>query len=195
VLPTGDPSSAVSTGAARKPTSAPSHIAATSSTSTATASQPGSVVQTSAAQPGNPQPSAPGSTAKPPPAPTTIAKPPPPPSADCTYLNLPAAKMPVISQGSPGSASAVKQLQCLMKKSELGIKPLAIDGVWGTDTQAALVAFQKCNNAPTVHPPGGNPPYARLTVGAAVGPATWADLYFWDNQNFNGVSYYCNGTR
>jgi len=32
-------------------------------------------------------------------------------------------------------------------------------------------------------------------VDGVAGPQTWADLYFWDNQYFNGTSYYCNGTR
>jgi hypothetical protein len=32
-------------------------------------------------------------------------------------------------------------------------------------------------------------------VDGVASAQTWADLYFWDNQYFNGVSYYCNGTR
>ena len=137
--------------------------------------------------PSAPKPSAPG---------TTTAKPPAaaPPSSDCTYLDLPAAQMPVIKQGST-NINAVKELQCLLKKSELGIKPLAIDGSWGADTQSAMTAFQSCNNSPTVKTPGGTPPYPKLAVDGVAGPQTWADLYFWDNQYFNGTSYYCNGTR
>ena len=198
LMPTADPSSVTGSplpgqpapsagGATKKPNAGATHT---------TAAQPSSGLSA-----GNPPASAPGTTAKPPTAttpngPVTSTTPAPsPPSTDCTYLDLPAAQMPVISQGSPGSAAAVKQLQCLMKKSELGIKPLVIDGVWGPETQSALIAFQQCNNAPTVHSPGGNPPYARLTVNGVANQQTWADLYFWDAQYFNGVSYYCNGTR
>jgi len=117
-----------------------------------------------------------------------------PPSTDCTYLDLPASQMPQIKEGST-NVNAVKEVQCLLKKSELGIKPLAIDGQWGPDTQSAMTAFQSCNNSPTVHSPGGTPPYPKLAVDGVAGPQTWADLYFWDNQYFNGTSYYCNGTR
>jgi hypothetical protein len=137
-----------------------------------------------------PKPSTPATTPPPAPKPSTA----PPPSGDCTYLDLPASQMPTIQQGSTNTA-AVEELQCLMKKSELGIKPLVIDGQWGSDTQSALTAFQSCNNSPTVHSPGGNPPYPHLSVDGVAGPQTWADLYFWDNQEFNGTSYYCNGTR
>ena len=159
-------------------------------------SHPGSPVTSThvAPPPSNPVPSAPKSSApaptSAPPKPTTAA----PPSSDCTYLDLPASQMPTIKQGS-GNVNAVKQLQCLLKKSELGIKPLAIDGSWGSDTQSALTAFQSCNNSPTVHSPGGTPPYPKLAVDGVAGPQTWADLYFWDNQYFNGTAYYCNGTR
>jgi peptidoglycan hydrolase-like protein with peptidoglycan-binding domain len=117
-----------------------------------------------------------------------------PPSSDCTYLDLPASQMPTTKQGST-NVNAVKEVQCLLKKSELGIKPLAIDGQWGADTQSAMTAFQNCNNSPTVKSPGGTPPYPKLAVDGVAGPQTWADLYFWDNQYFNGTSYYCNGTR
>lgn len=134
-----------------------------------------------------PKPSTPASS-----APKTTA--PPPPSTDCTYLNVPAKQMPTIQKGSTDT-NAIKQMQCLLKKSMLGIKPLAIDGVWGTDTQSALTGFQSCNNAPTVKSPGGTPPYPKLELDGVAGPQTWADLYFWDNQYFNNVAYYCNGTR
>ena len=140
----------------------------------------------------NPAPSAPK-----PSVPSTSAAPKPPtapPSSDCTYLDLPASQMPTIKEGST-NVNAVKELQCLLKKSELGIKPLAIDGSWGSDTQSAMTAFQSCNNSPTVKTPGGTPPYPMLAVDGVAGPQTWADLYFWDNQYFNGTSYYCNGTR
>jgi hypothetical protein len=135
--------------------------------------------------PAAPKPSAPVTTTK---SATS------PPSSDCTYLDLPASKMPQIKEGST-NVNAVKEVQCLLKKSELGIKPLAIDGQWGPDTQSAMTAFQSCNNSPTVHTPGGTPPYLKLAVDGVAGPQTWADLYFWDNQYFNGTSYYCNGTR
>jgi peptidoglycan hydrolase-like protein with peptidoglycan-binding domain len=102
--------------------------------------------------------------------------------------------MPVIKEGS-SNLNAVKELQCLLKKSELGIKPLAIDGSWGANTQSAMTAFQGCNNAPAEKTPGGTPPYPKLAVDGVASAQTWADLYFWDNQYFNGVSYYCNGTR
>lgn len=149
--------------------------------------------------PGAPAPSHPGTTAPKPSTPGTTAPAPKPtsaapPSSDCTYLDLPASQMPTIQQGST-NVNAVKQLQCLMKKSELGIKPLVVDGSWGSDTQSALTAFQSCNNSPTVHSPGGTPPYPKLAVDGVAGPQTWADLYFWDNQYFNGTAYYCNGTR
>lgn len=138
-----------------------------------------------------PKPSTPVTTAPAPKTTTTAAA---KPSSDCTYLDLPASQMPDIKQGTTNT-NAVKQLQCLLKKSELGIKPLAIDGSWGSDTQSALTAFQGCNNSPTVHSPGGTPPYPKLAVDGDAGPQTWADLYFWDNQYFNGTAYYCNGTR
>ncbi len=161
-----------------------------------TSSHPGSPATSThgAPAPSNPAPSTPKSSA---PAPT--AAPPKPstaaaPSSDCTYLDLPASQMPTIKEGS-GNVNAVKELQCLLKKSELGIKPLVIDGSWGADTQSAMTAFQSCNNSPTVHSPGGTPPYPKLTVDGVAGPQTWADLYFWDNQYFNGTAYYCNGTR
>ena len=159
-------------------------------------SHPGSPASSAhgAPVPSNPAPSTPKSTAPAPsaapPKPSTAAA----PSSDCTYLDLPASQMPDIKQGTTNT-NAVKQLQCLLKKSELGIKPLVIDGSWGSDTQSAMTAFQGCNNSPTVHSPGGNPPYPKLTVDGVAGPQTWADLYFWDNQYFNGTAYYCNGTR
>ena len=161
-----------------------------------TSTHPGSPA-TSA--PGAPAPSHPAPSASKPNTPVTTAAPPKPstaaaPSSDCTYLDLPASQMPTIKQGS-GNVNAVKQLQCLLKKSELGIKPLVIDGSWGADTQSAMTAFQGCNNSPTVHSPGGTPPYPKLSVDGVAGPQTWADLYFWDNQYFNGTAYYCNGTR
>ncbi|NUR72421.1 MAG: peptidoglycan-binding protein [Hamadaea sp.] len=109
-------------------------------------------------------------------------------------MNLPAKQMPTIQKGSTNT-DAIKQMQCLLKKSMLGIKPLAIDGAWGPDTQSALTSFQSCNNAPTVKSPGGTPPYPKLALDGVAGVQTWADLYFWDNQYFNNVAYYCNGTR
>ena len=177
------------------PASVPGTSAAHPSSGPGTSARPAGPPSSGAVAP-------PSTLAKPPvsPPPASVPKPPPPPSSDCTYLDLPAAQMPVISQAHPGSAAAVKQLQCLMKKSELGIKPLVIDGVWGAATQSALtgsnpIGFQQCNNAPTVHSPGGNPPYVRINTSGVVDAQTWADLYFWDNQYFGGVSYYCNGTR
>lgn len=166
------------------------------STSTGTSSAPGGHPVTS----NDPATSAPGvlassTPAAPKPSITiTITRPATAPSSDCTYLDLPASKMPQIKQGST-NVNAVKEVQCLLKKSELGIKPLAIDGQWGPATQSAMTAFQRCNNSPTVHTPGGTPPYPKLAVDGVAGPQTWADLYFWDNQYFNGTSYYCNGTR
>ncbi|ACU70658.1 Peptidoglycan-binding domain 1 protein [Catenulispora acidiphila DSM 44928] len=156
----------------------------------ATSTHPGS---TASSHPGTPVVSNPPPSAAKPSAPATTVTV-SVPSTDCTYMDLPASKMPQIKQGST-NVNAVKQVQCLLKKSELGIKPLAIDGQWGSDTQSAMTAFQKCNNAPTVHSPGGTPPYPKLSVDGVAGPQTWADLYFWDNQYFNGTSYYCNGTR
>ncbi|NUR62545.1 MAG: hypothetical protein HOV87_28395 [Catenulispora sp.] len=151
----------------------------------------------STSAPGSPATSKPATTAPKPTTPASSAPKtttPPPPSTDCTYLDLPPNQMPTIQKGSTNS-NAVKQLQCLLKKSMLGIKPLAIDGAWGTDTQSALTNFQSCNNAPTVKSPGGTPPYPKLALDGVAGPQTWADLYFWDNQYFNNVAYYCNGTR
>ena len=154
-------------------------------------------------RPGAPATSAPGAPASSNPAPSAPKPSTPvsttkaaaaPPSSDCTYLDLPAPQMPTIKEGS-GNVNAVKEVQCLLKKSELGIKPLVIDGQWGSDTQSAMIAFQNCNNSPTVKTPGGTPPYPKLAVDGVAGPQTWADLYFWDNQYFNGTSYYCNGTR
>ena len=162
------------------------------------------VTSTHAGSPATSAPGAPAPSASKPNTPvtttiTTAAAPPKPstataPSSDCTYLDLPASQMPTIKEGS-GNVNAVKELQCLLKKSELGIKPLVIDGSWGSATQSAMTAFQGCNNSPTVHSPGGTPPYPKLAVDGVAGPQTWADLYFWDNQYFNGTAYYCNGTR
>lgn len=146
-------------------------------------------------QPGGPT-SAPGgapassAASTPKPSTSTTAK----PSSDCTYLDLPATSMPVIKDGST-STNAVKELQCLLKKSELNIKTLAIDGQWGPDTQSAMNLFLTCNNSPSPIPPGGHPPYTKLTTATVAGPETWADLYFWDHQRYNGIWYYCNGTR
>ncbi|MEY9929463.1 hypothetical protein ABH926_004103 [Catenulispora sp. GP43] len=170
----------------------------TSASGGGTSTHPGSPATSHS---GAPAPSNPATSAPKPITPVTTAPPPPKttttaakPSSDCTYLDLPASQMPDIKQGTTNT-NAVKQLQCLLKKSELGIKPLAIDGSWGSDTQSALTAFQGCNNSPTVHSPGGTPPYPKLAVDGDAGPQTWADLYFWDNQYFNGTAYYCNGTR
>ena len=167
--------------------------------STSTTSAPGKPV---ASNPGKAATSAPGAQAPSAPKPsapvTTVAVPKPGnparPSSDCTYLDLPAAQMPQIKEGS-GNVNAVKELQCLLKKAELGIPTLAIDGQWGSDTQKAMTDFQGCNNSQNVHSPGGNPPYPKLAVDGVAGPQTWADLYFWDNQSYNGTYYYCNGTR
>jgi hypothetical protein len=166
-----------------------------STTGKTTASAPGSHPATSHPASSAPGAPAPSTSAPKPSTPVSTTKPVVKvPSTDCTYLDLPASQMPQIKEGS-GNVNAVKQLQCLLKKSELGIKPLAIDGQWGPDTQSAMTAFQSCNNSPTVHTPGGTPPYPKLAVDGVAGPQTWADLYFWDNQYFNGTSYYCNGTR
>lgn len=173
-------SSAAPTSSSR--TTAPGTSSAPATSKNPATSAPGAPARSS---PAAPKPSAPVSTSK---AATA------PPSSDCTYLDLPASKMPQIKEGST-NVNAVKEVQCLLKKSELGIKPLAIDGQWGPDTQSAMTAFQSCNNSPTVHTPGGTPPYPKLAVDGVAGPQTWADLYFWDNQYFNGTSYYCNGTR
>jgi hypothetical protein len=132
--------------------------------------------------------------ASPPAATTTKPAPPAAPSSDCTYLDLPASQMPVIQSGS-GNTAAVEELQCLLKKSMLGIKTLATDGQFGSGTQTATVNFQQCNNSPSPIPPGGHPPYPSLATDGVVGQQTWSDLYFWDGQYYNGVSYYCNGTR
>ena len=138
---------------------------------------------------------APGTTAAKPAASTAKTAAAPPPVTDCTYMTpLPAQQMPTVQAGSTNT-NAIKELQCLLKKSMLGIKPLAIDGEWGPATASALSDFQTCNNSPTVKTPGGTPPYPKLTVNTIASSQTWADLYFWDNQYFNGVAYYCNGTR
>jgi hypothetical protein len=162
---------------------------------------PGASSPGSQPSPGGPATSAPvvGPTSAPhssapasPPAATTTK--PAAPSSDCTYLDLPASQMPVIQNGS-GNTAAVEELQCLLKKSMLGIKTLAIDGQFGSGTQTATVNFQQCSNSPSPIPPGGHPPYPSLATDGVVGQQTWSDLYFWDGQYYNGVSYYCNGTR
>ncbi|OLE27168.1 MAG: hypothetical protein AUG49_06080 [Catenulispora sp. 13_1_20CM_3_70_7] len=188
----GGPGATSAQQAAHAPGSTPGAPAGKSTGGT----KPGNPVTTGAPAPA-PATSKPGTTA-PAPKPSTPAgtksTAAPRPSTDCTYLDLPPQQMPTIKQGSSNS-NAVKQAQCLLKKSMLGIKPLAIDGVWGSDTQSAMKSFQSCNNSPTVKSPGGTPPYPKLSVDGVAGTQTWADLYFWDNQYFNGVAYYCNGTR
>jgi hypothetical protein len=180
-------------------TAAPGSAPGSAAKSTANPGSPtssGLKPSATSAAPGSPVTSKPGTTAPKPSTPVSTAPKPstPPPSTDCTYLNLPPQQMPEIKRGSTNT-NAVKQLQCLLKKSMLGIKPLAIDGAWGSDTQSALTSFQSCNNAPTVKPPGGTPPYPKLALDGVASRQTWADLYFWDDQYVKGVAYYCNGTR
>lgn len=190
--PDGDSMVGASTNGA-KGADVPNSSAGANSSSSAPGGHPAT-----SSRPGGPTASAPGAPATSAPRPSTPVSTTKAaasaPSSDCTYLDLPASQMPQIQQGST-NVNAVKELQCLLKKSELGIKPLVIDGQWGSDTQSAMTGFQSCNNSPTVHSPGGNPPYPKLAVDGVAGPQTWADLYFWDNQYFNGTSYYCNGTR
>jgi peptidoglycan hydrolase-like protein with peptidoglycan-binding domain len=108
-------------------------------------------------------------------------------------MNLPPSQMPQIQNGATGAA--VKQLQCLLKKSMLNISTLQIDGEWGASTQSAFTAFQKCNNTTTERPPDGPPPYRTLELDGQAGMESWTDLDYWDNQDFSGDAYYCNGFR
>jgi peptidoglycan hydrolase-like protein with peptidoglycan-binding domain len=65
---------------------------------------------------------------------------------------------PTLSQGSSGTA--VKQLQCYLNFS-LDDDPLAVDGSFGSLTEAAVLEFQRCN---------------RKTPDGIVGSQTWGAL-------------------
>jgi hypothetical protein len=117
------------------------------------------------------------------------------PPSDCQFLVAPASQMPLMSEANPGSLAAVKQLQCLLKKSMLGISTLQVDGQWGPATQSAWTSFASCNNSGANSVPGHTPPYPSLAGGDSTVYRAWEDLYFWGNATYNGTMYYCNGTR
>jgi hypothetical protein len=73
----------------------------------------------------------------------------------CNYARPP---YPQISEGAGGAA--VKQAQCLLLFAGFSVGPSGIDGSFGPDTKAAVLAFQRS---------GG------LHIDGIVGPQTW----FW----------------
>jgi peptidoglycan hydrolase-like protein with peptidoglycan-binding domain len=77
---------------------------------------------------------------------------------------------PTLRRGSSGAA--VKQAQCYLNDSlnPANHTPLAVDGDFGSKTEAAVRAFQTC---------------AHISVDGVVGSDTWAQLKFWaDNTSY-----------
>ena len=76
----------------------------------------------------------------------------------CSYTN----SEPQLSVGSTGSA--VKQAQCQL--NSVLDRYVAADGIFGSDTKSATVAFQQC---------------AGLPADGIIGPNTWRELDYWWN--------------
>ncbi|MFC1416458.1 protein kinase domain-containing protein [Streptacidiphilus cavernicola] len=127
---------------------APTHGAGTAAGAGAPASPPSG---TAPAQPKTTAPAPP-----PPPRSTTPAAPPVPPwIKNCTYYSGSAETDP----GAKGNA--VKEIQCILVNRGYSVGPSGVDGDFGADTKAAVIAFQKAKG---------------LSADGGVGPQTWPAL-------------------
>lgn len=79
----------------------------------------------------------------------------------CNHTNA----RPTIKLGSSGAG--VKQAQCYLNNS-LADEQLAVDGIFGPVTDAAMRRFQGC---------------AAITVDGLCGAQTWSHLTFWANSS------------
>lgn len=75
---------------------------------------------------------------------------------NCTYTSA----EPMLSQGDTGDA--VRQAQCQL--NSVLDRRVTVDGIFGSGTRSATVAFQQC---------------AGLSADGIIGPNTWAQLDRW----------------
>jgi len=77
--------------------------------------------------------------------------------------------VPQVSLREGATGPLVVLLQRALIAHGFGVGPAGADGIWGPDTQTAVLTFQRANV-------GRTNPYGRIVVDGVVGPANWYAL-------------------